>query len=319
MGSVKNQIITDKYALYNGDCVEVLGNLDDESVDYQIFSPPFASLYTYSDDDRDMGNVKDDAEFYEHYKFLIAEQFRITKPGRNVSFHCMNLPSTKSRDGYIGIKDFRGDLIKAYQDAGFIYHSEVCIWKCPVIAMTRTHALGLLHAQIKKDSAMSRMGLPDYVVTMRKPGENPNPVVGEFKYYCGEKPPQGFKKHEYNDGRVIYLPSNSNTSVDVWQKYASPIWDDINQTNTLNFTEGRDSDDERHICPLQLDVIERCLQLWTMPGDLVVTPFLGIGSEAYMAVKMGRKAIGAELKDSYFNLAARNVEQATKTQYEMFA
>jgi DNA modification methylase len=319
MGSVKNQIITDKYALYNGDCVEVLGNLDDESVDYQIFSPPFASLYTYSDDDRDMGNVKDDAEFYEHYKFLIAEQFRITKPGRNVSFHCMNLPSTKSRDGYIGIKDFRGDLIKAYQDAGFIYHSEVCIWKCPVIAMTRTHALGLLHAQIKKDSAMSRMGLPDYVVTMRKPGENPNPVVGEFKYYCGEKPPPGFKKHEYNDGRVIYLPSNTNTSVDVWQKYASPIWDDINQTNTLNFTEGRDSDDERHICPLQLDVIERCLQLWTMPGDLVVTPFLGIGSEAYMAVKMGRKAIGAELKDSYFNLAARNVEQATKTQYEMFA
>jgi len=319
MGSVKNQIITDKYALYNGDCVEVLGSLDDESVDYQIFSPPFASLYTYSDDDRDMGNVKDDAEFYEHYKFLIAEQFRITKPGRNVSFHCMNLPSTKSRDGYIGIKDFRGDLIKAYQDAGFIYHSEVCIWKCPVLAMTRTHALGLLHAQIKKDSAMSRMGLPDYVVTMRKPGENPNPVVGEFKYYCGAKPPPGFKKHEYNDGRVIYLPSNSNTSVDVWQKYASPIWDDINQTNTLNFTEGRDSDDERHICPLQLDVIERCLQLWTMPGDLVVTPFLGIGSEAYMAVKMGRKAIGAELKDSYFNLAARNVEQATKTQYEMFA
>jgi DNA modification methylase len=319
MGSVKNQVITDQYALYNQDCVQVASNLADDSIDYQIFSPPFASLYTYSDDDLDMGNVKNDAEFYEHYKYLIKEQFRITKPGRNVSFHCMNLPSSKSRDGFIGIKDFRGDLIKAYQEAGFIYHSEVVIWKCPVIAMTRTHALGLLHAQIKKDSAMSRMGLPDYVVTMRKPGENTRPVVGEFKYYCGENPPAGFKRHEYDDGRVIYLPGDSGTSVDVWQKYASPIWDDINQTNTLNFTEGRHEDDERHICPLQLDVIERCIQLWSLPDDVIFTPFLGIGSEAYMAVKMGRKAIGSELKESYFNLAARNVLQATKSQYEMFA
>jgi DNA modification methylase len=185
--------------------------------------------------------------------------------------------------------------------------------------MTRTHALGLLHSQIKKDSAMSRMGIPDYVITMRKPGENEKPVTGEFKYYCGEQPPTGFIKHEYNDGRVIYIPSDSNTSVDVWQKYASPIWDDISQTNTLNFREGRDSDDERHICPLQLDVIERCLQLWSLEDEIVWTPFLGVGSEAYMAIKMGRKAIGSELKKSYFDLACRNVEQATKSQYEMFA
>lgn len=319
MGSIKNQVITDQYALYNGDCVEVASQLGDESIDYQIFSPPFASLYTYSDDDRDMGNVKDDKEFFEHYKYLVKEQFRICKPGRNVSIHCMNLPTTKNFDGYIGCKDFRGDLIRIYQEAGFIYHSEVCIWKCPVLAMTRTHALGLLHAQVKKDSAMSRQGLPDYVVTMRKPGDNPNPVVGEFKYYCGEIPPKGFKKHELNDGRIIHLPSDTNTSVDVWQKYASPVWDDISQTNTLNFTEGRDSDDERHICPLQLDVIERCLQLWSLPDDVVYTPFLGVGSEAYMSVKLGRKAIGSELKDSYFNLATRNVEQATKTQYQLFA
>lgn len=319
MGSIKNQVITDKYALYNGDCVEVASQLDDESVDYQIFSPPFASLYTYSDDDRDMGNVKDDKEFFEHYKYLVKEQFRICKTGRSVSIHCMNLPTTKNFDGYIGCKDFRGDLIRIYQEAGFIYHSEVCIWKCPVLAMTRTHALGLLHAQVKKDSIMSRQGFPDYVITMRKPGDNPRPVAGEFKYYAGENPPEGFIKHEYNDGRVVYIPSDSNTSIDVWQKYASPVWDDISPTNTLNFAEGRDSDDERHICPLQLDVIERCLQLWSAPDDVVFTPFLGIGSEAYMSVKLGRKAIGSELKDSYFNLACRNVEQATKTQYQLFA
>ena len=319
MGSVKGQVITDEYAIYNGDCVEVAQGLDDESVDYSIFSPPFASLYTYSDDEKDMGNVKDDVEFFEHYKFLVDEQYRVLKPGRSISIHCMNLPTLKAKDGFIGIKDFRGDLIRMYQDAGFIYHSEVCIWKCPVVAMVRTHALGLLHAQIKKDSAMSRMGIPDYVITMRKPGENPSPVAGEFKYYTGEQPPPGFMKTEREDGRVVYIPSDTNTSVDVWQKYASPIWDDINQTDTLNFREGRDSDDERHICPLQLDVIERCLQLWTNKGDVVWTPFLGVGSEAYVSIKMGRKVIGSELKSSYFNLAERNIDQATKTQYDLFA
>ena len=319
MGSVKSQVITDEYAIYNGDCVDVAQGLDDGSVDYSVFSPPFASLYTYSDDEKDMGNVRDDVEFFEHYKFLVKEQYRVLKPGRGISIHCMNLPTSKTKDGFIGIKDFRGDLIRIYQDAGFIYHSEVCIWKCPVVAMTRTHALGLLHTQIKKDSAMSRMGIPDYVVTMRKPGVNPNPVVGEFKYYTGEHPPAGFIKNERDDGRVVYIPSDSNTSVDVWQKYASPIWDDISQTDTLNFREGRDSDDERHICPLQLDVIERCLQLWSNPGDVVWTPFMGVGSEAYVSVKMGRRAIGSELKTSYFNLAERNISQATKTQYDLFA
>ena len=319
MGSVIDQVITDKYALYNGDCVEVAQSIPSESVDYSIFSPPFASLYTYSDDEKDMGNSRTYSEFFEHYKFLIKEQFRIMKAGRNISIHCMNLPTSKQNDGFIGINDFRGDLIRAYQDEGFIYHSEVCIWKCPVVAMTRTHALGLLHAQIKKDSAMSRMGIPDYVITMRKPGENLSPVTGEFKYYCGESPPEGFIKTEHNDGRIVYIPSDSNTSVDVWQKYASPVWDDISQTDTLNFREGRHSDDERHICPLQLDVIERCLTMWSLENETIWTPFLGIGSEAYMSVKMGRKAIGSELKSSYFNLAKRNVEQATKSQYEMFS
>ena len=317
--NVIDQVITDKYAIYNADTVEVAKSLDSESVDFSVFSPPFASLYTYSNSDRDMGNVKSDDEFWQQYKYLIAEQFRVIKPGRNVAIHCMNLPSSKQNDGFIGVKDFRGDIIRAYQEAGFIYHSEVCIWKNPVTAMTRTKALGLLHKTIKKDSAMSRMGIPDYVIVMRKPGENPRPVAGEFKYYVGEQPPRGFIRKERADGTHFYIPSDQNTSVDVWQKYASPVWDDINETDTLNFREGRDSDDERHICPLQLDVIERCLQLWSLPGDVVWTPFLGIGSEVYMSLKLGRKAIGAELKPSYFNLAKRNIALASEVQYDMFS
>ena len=315
---VLNQVITDKYAIYNADCVEFAKTLPDNSVDFSIFSPPFSSLYTYSNSDRDMGNSGSDAEFWAHYKFLIAEQFRIHAPGRNVAIHCMNLPSSKQNDGFIGIKDFRGDIIRAYQDAGFIYHSEVCIWKDPVVAMQRTKALGLLHKQVKKDSAMSRQGIPDYLVVMRKPGDNEKPVSGEFKYYVGDNPPAGFKGIQRDDGRFYFVPGSSGTSIDVWQNYASPVWDDINQTNTLNFREGRNSDDERHICPLQLDVIERALQLWSMPGDTVYTPFLGIGSEAYVSVKMGRNAIGTELKESYFNLACRNMKEAERGNYDLF-
>lgn len=315
---VLDQKIGENYAVYNADTVEVAKSLPDESVDFSVFSPPFSSLYTYSNSDRDMGNVKNDAEFWEQYRYLIKEQFRVMKPGRNIAIHCMNLPSSKQNDGFIGLKDFRGDIIREYQKEGFIYHSEVCIWKCPVVAMTRTKALGLLHKTIKKDSSMSRMGIPDYIVTMRKPGDNPKPVAGEFTYYVGDNAPHGFIKHQRNDGSFFCVPGESNTSVDVWQKYASPIWDDINQSDTLNFREGRDSDDERHICPLQLDVIERCLQLWSLPGDTVWTPFMGIGSEVYMALKTGRKAIGAELKSSYFKLALRNIEMAEKNQYDLF-
>lgn len=318
MGSVIDQVITDKYSIYNGDCVEVASALPEGSVDFCIYSPPFASLYTYSNSDRDMGNVKSDDEFFEHFAFLVKELYRVMAPGRNMAVHCMNLPSSKVRDGVIGLKDFRGDLIRSFQDAGFIYHSEVCIWKDPVLAMQRTKALGLLHKQIKKDSAMSRQGIPDYLVVMRKPGINAKPCAGEFTHYVGDNPPEGFIGLQYDDGRAYYVPGPAGTSVDVWQNYASPIWDDIRQTNTLQFQEGRDNDDERHICPLQLDVIERALQLWSMPGDVVFTPFLGIGSEAYTAVKMGRKAIGSELKPSYFALAKRHMALAEKTQYDMF-
>lgn len=277
-----NQEITDNYALYNMDCVELAKSLPENSIDFTIFSPPFESLYVFSNSERDFGNSASSADFWTHFRYLIAEQFRIMKPGRLSAIHCMQLPTSKVRDGYIGLKDFRGEIIRAYQDAGFIYHSEVCIWKDPVVAMQRTKAIGLLYKQLRKDSAMSRQGIADYLVVMRKPGDNPDPVT-----------------HTHDS-----LP------VDVWQQYASPVWMGIRQTRTLQYMSARESDDERHISPLQLDVIERAIDLWTNPGDLVFTPFLGIGSEAYVALEMGRRACGSELKRSYFDLAVRNCRDA---------
>jgi DNA modification methylase len=296
-----------------------MADINDKSVDFSIFSPPFASLYTYSNSDRDMGNVKNDKEFFEHFKFLTKELYRVIRPGRLVAVHCMNLPTTIQRDGFIGMKDFRGELIRSFQSAGFIYHSEICIWKDPVLAMQRTKAIGLLHKQIKKDSSISRQGIPDFVIVLRKHGVNESLISGEFKHYVGDNKLNNFIEFVRDDGRKAQKRGLEATSIDIWQHYASPVWFDINQTNTLQFREGRDSDDERHICPLQLDVIERCLQLWTNPGDIVLTPFMGIGSECYVSVKMGCKAIGIELKPSYFNLAKRNMKLSEQEQYDMLA
>jgi hypothetical protein len=293
--SVINQKETDHYGIYNGDCCEVLKGFDDDSIHYSVFSPPFASLYTYSDSERDMGNCESDAEFFQHFGFLVPELYRVIMPGRLVSIHCMNLPSTKSHQGYIGIRDFRGDVIRSMESKGFIYHSEVCIWKDPVVAMQRTKALGLLHKQVCKDSTRSRMGIPDYVCTFRKPGDNPEPVEGQFERFIGDE--DSFE-------------NTGNYSIDVWQRYASPVWADINQTNTLNGRLARAKEDERHICPLQLDVIARCLQLWTNPGDIVLSPFAGIGSEGYQSILMGRKFIGVELKESYFQWAIKYLDHA---------
>ena len=281
---------TDDFEIHNADCVHLAKEIETDSVGYTIFSPPFASLYTYSNSDFDMGNVKDDNEFYTQFRYLVDEMYRITKPGRLLSFHCMNLPTSKQNDGYIGIRDFRGELIKMFIESGWIYHSEVCIWKDPVTAMQRTKALGLLHKTIRKDSAMSRQGIPDFLVTMRKPGVNDEPLSNDHESF----------------------------PVALWQKYASPVWMDINPTRTLNFRDGRDDDDERHICPLQLDVIERGLNLWSKPGDIVFSPFTGIGSEGYCAVKSGRKFIGSELKTSYYELAIRNIESANDLTIDMF-
>jgi DNA modification methylase len=280
--NIINQEIRPKWALYNADCVEVVASLPDESVGYSVFSPPFASLYTYSDSPRDMGNSRTYEELAGHIGYLAADLFRVTKPGRLVSFHCANIPLMKERDGVIGLRDFRGDMIRWFQAAGFIYHSEVTIWKDPVIEMQRTKSLGLLHKQIKKDSCRSRMGNPDYVVTMRKDGENFEPV-----------------SH-----------TNETFPVDQWQKWASPVWMDIDQGNTLSYMQARDSNDERHICPLQLDVIERCIELWSNPGDVVLSPFAGIGSEGYVAVTRGRRFIGVELKPSYYEVAVKNLRAA---------
>lgn len=296
MAKLNNQVIAENYAIYHGDCIDVVAGLDSDSIHYTIFSPPFASLYTYSDSDRDMGNCISHSEFFTHFNFLIESLFRVTKPGRLVSFHCMNLPTSKTKNGYIGIVDFRGQLIRAFQEQGFIYCSEACIWKDPVIAMQRTKALGLLHKQVVKDSCMSRQGIPDYLVTMRKPGENPERVAGELAYFAGEK--ETFKQ----TGRL---------SIDIWQRYASPIWTDINPSNTLQYRSARDHADERHICPLQLDVIERGIQLWSNPGDVVLSPFMGIASEGHVAIKTGRKFIGVELKDSYYRQSAKNLEKIT--------
>ena len=279
---ILDQIVADKYTIYNGDSCEVVKGIPDDSIHYTIFSPPFASLYTYSNSDRDMGNCKDDEEFYEHFKFLAKELYRITMPGRLLSFHCMDLPLMKSKDGVIGLKDFPSIIRQVFEDCGFIYHSKVTIWKNPVTEMQRTKALGLLWKQIKKDSSMNRQGIPDYIVTMRKPGDNPE--------------------------RITH--TDESFPCDVWQKYASPVWMDIKQSDTLQRTSARDEKDERHICPLQLEVIQRCIELWSNTGDIVFDPFAGIGSVPYMAVKLNRRGLGCELKESYYKQSIKNLEVA---------
>jgi DNA modification methylase len=293
--NVIDQTTNDNFAAYHGDCIDVLRGMPDESVHYSIFSPPFASLYTYSASPRDMGNCASHEEFFEQFRFLVPELYRVMKPGRLLSFHCMLLPTSKARDGVIGLTDFRGQLIRAFQEVGWVFHSEVVIWKDPVQAMQRTKALGLLHKQIKKDSAMSRQGIPDYLVTMRKPGVNPEPVT--------------------HTGRDDDMP------VGMWQQFASPVWMDINPSETLQHRSARENDDEKHICPLQLEVIRRGIKLWSNPGDTVLSPFMGIGSEGHVALTMGRRFVGAELKRSYYDQAVKNlsaVSMGNERQPDMF-
>lgn len=306
-----DQVVTDNYAIYQGDACELIRAIPGDSVHFGIHSPPFVGLYKFSNYDRDLSNSDGDA-FWEHYAFLIQELLRVTMPGRLHSVHCMQLPTSKNRNGFIGMRDFRGEIIRAYQDAGWIFHSEVCIWKDPVIAQQRTKSIRLLHKQILKDSTISGQGLADYIVTFRKPGDNPEPVDGPFEAFCGA----GLDiSREAYDAHCIELqaegkkpwPFQQWVSIRVWQRYASPVWMDIDQTRTLQYRAGRDAKDEMHISPLQLDVIERCIDLWSNPGDTVLTPFLGIGSEVFAAVEMGRKGIGFELKPSYFQQAAKNL------------
>lgn len=282
------ELKTDSFHIQLGDCVELIKGIEDESIGFSVFSPPFAELYTYSDQLEDMGNSKDYNEFFNAFNFLVHDLFRVLQSGRNIAVHCMDLPIQKGKEGYIGLRDFSGMILQSFADAGFIYHSRITIWKNPVTEMQRTKALGLLHKQIKKDATMSRVGIPDYILVFRKPGENINPVI-----------------HNADDNtRTDYLP------VDLWQKYASPIWLDVDYSNTLNKMPGRGDLDEKHIAPLQLETIDRLVHLYSNEGDKVLTPFLGIGSEVYQSVKNKRYGIGFELKESYFNVACDNCKEA---------
>ena len=304
----------ENWTLYRGDCVELMKKIPDDSIHYSIFSPPFQSLFVYSNSPRDIGNCKNDEEFYQHMQFLGEELHRVIMPGRLFSFHVMNLPSSINRDGFIGVKDLRGDLIRLFQAAGFIFHSEVVIWKDPLVQATRTKNLSLAHKQIIKDSSRCGQGFADYLITMRKAGDNPEPISRErgFERYVGEMPEP--------DQPKTNNPRTNKYSHHVWQRYASPVWFDIRQTNTLNERLAREKQDERHMCPLQLDVIERALELWSNAGDVILSPFAGIGSEGYVALHNERKFIGIELKKSYFDVACNNLDSATvkKQQMELF-
>jgi hypothetical protein len=287
----EKEVINDWFHIKRGDCVRLIKDIPDESIGLSVFSPPFAELYTYSDHIEDMGNSSDYMEFLEQFGYLVKELYRVMQQGRNVAVHCMDLPIQKGKHGFIGLRDFSGLLLRAFEDHGFIYHSRITIWKDPVVEMQRTKALGLLHKQVKKDSTMSRVGIPDYVMIFRKDGDRSNPVT------------------------------NTHIPVDLWQKIASPVWMDIDYGNTLQgFRNARDEKDEKHICPLQLDTIERLILLYSNEGDTVLTPFMGIGSEVYQAVNMGRKGIGFELKQSYFDMAAKNCQSAVlaKSQLQLF-
>jgi DNA modification methylase len=281
---ITSQDIQEKYTTIHGDCVEAVRALPDSSVHLSVFSPPFASLYTFSDSVRDMSNVSNVEEFAAHYRFLVAELFRVMIPGRIVAIHCMPITATLTTHGFIGLIDLPGLMVRTGQEVGFIYHSEVTIWKDPVQAMYRSKNIGLLHKQLLKDSAISRQGLPDKIVVLRKPGTNPEPVW-----------------HRSED-----LP------VPVWQKWASPVWMDIIQGDTLQRFSAREEEDEKHIAPLQLEVIRRLTLLWSNPGDVVLSPFMGIGSEGYVALQEGRRFVGVELKESYYKQAVANLRNVKR-------
>ena len=282
--TIKDQVINDEFAYYCGDCVEVSMGIPDNKADIIIYSPPFFELYVYSDDPKDMNNSANYSQFKQHYAFLLKELKRILKPGRICAVHCMDLPIQKGKEGYIGLRDFSGMLIDWFVDLGFTYHSRVTIWKNPVTEMQRTKALGLLHKTIKKDSSMSRVGIPDYVLFFRNEGENETPI----------------QHQDQSELLPNYLP------VDLWQKYASPVWYDIDYSRTLQYRSGRDGNDEKHICPLQLDTIERIIHLYSNEGETVFSPFGGIGSEGFAALHLRRNSISIELKESYFKINEKN-------------
>lgn len=317
---VIDQTIGKHYAMYHGDSCEVLQGLPDSKVGLCIFSPPFEGLYIYSDSIRDLGNCKDSEEFFRHYDFIIRELFRVTIPGRLCAVHCKDLPLYACRDGMPGLRDFPGDNIRHFEAAGWVFHSRVTIWKCPVTERERTNNNGLLHKTATRDRSQLRQGMADFLIVFRKPTSNgllsDEPVTLDdgtgFDEYIGECDPSDNQFHPSPYARKKSAAGPAGRSIDIWRRYAEPVWWDINQTNVLNFKIARDNNDERHICPLQLDVIERAIQLWTNPNDIVLSPFGGIGSEGYVAVKTGRRAVLVELKESYYRQACANLERAER-------
>jgi len=357
------------WALHNSDCIEGMWSMPEKSIDMACFSPPFGSLFVYSSSERDLGNAGDGQAFINQYKFFCEALTRVMKPGRMVCVHCTDLPMRKGRDGAIGLQDFSGDLIKAHTDAGLIYHGRVTIWKDPVVEMQRTKALGLLYKQIRKDSTMNRVGMPDYMLFFRAPGDNPDRVehcAPQFKnittqgHYCDncetehdfssnfcpdcggdmsvtirqERVPSdeavkivktwlhemhrnGLASETPTDEQIAALLPHVEFDVYEWQKLASPVWMNIQQGNVLNRMKG--ANDERHVCPLQLDTIDNCLRLYTKPGDVVMDPFNGIGSTGYQAVKQFRRYIGFELKPEYAQQAGKNLKEAEASVGDLFA
>lgn len=287
--SVMDQSNGTNWTLFNGDSAEVLPNLPSDSVDLALFSPPFSSTYTYSPSIRDLGNVKDDAQFWEQFRFITRELLRVVKPGRLVAMHVANLPAYENTHGASGRRDFRGDTIRHFEAEGFVYHSEICIDKNPQAQAIRTHSKGLLFVQLQRDAAAMWQAWADYVVVMRTPGKNSEPV-------------------------------QTDLTQEEWIEYARPVWYGIRETDVLGVSEAREHDDERHLCPLQLPVIERCVRLWTGPGEVVLSPFTGIGSEGVISVRLGRKFVGVELKPSYYRVAARNLKAAESSndQFTLF-
>lgn len=306
----KQQVVTEQYAIYQGDCIEVLKQLGSDKIGFSVFSPPFADLFAYSDSDRDLGNCRSYAEFFTHFDFVVQQLERVMMPGRVVAVHCTDLPIHMNKEGYSGTRDFPGDLIRAFEKQGFIYHCpRITIWKDPLIAATRTHAKNLAHGQIVKDSVACGVGTPDTIIVMRKPGKNPMPVAnpnGLTNYPGSREIPKHLNRYLAHEEQRTNKRSHW-----IWQQIASPVWMDIRQTRVLPYRKARDGDDQKHICPLQLDTVERCLILWSAKGDTVLSPFLGVGTEVYCAVRMGRKGIGAELKRSYFRQAVLNLESLT--------
>lgn len=314
------------WAIHNSDCIEGMWAMPEKSVDCMITSIPFGDLFVYSDSERDLGNAGSDEEFIAQYRFFAEALTRVMKPGRIACIHVTDLPTRKGKHGYIGLRDFSGDVIRAHEAAGMIYHSRATIWKDPVVEMQRTKALGLLYKQIRKDSAMNRIGMPDYMLFFRAPGDNPDRIehvapgdvaaVEVAKKWLADLHRQGLASATPTDEQIAALIPHAEFDVYEWQKLASPVWMDIQQGNVLNRMKAEG--DERHVCPLQLDVIERCLRLYSKPGDVVMDPFNGIGSTGYQAVKGYRRYIGFELKPEYAEMANKNMIEAEQSAGDLF-